>query len=66
MQVFEVKGMSCGHCVRAISKAIQQLDDNAQVDIDLGAGKMTVVSELPASEIIKVVFGEGYDAYEVK
>lgn len=66
MQVFEVKGMSCGHCVRAISKAIQQLDDNAQVDIDLGAGKMTVVSELPASEIIKVVFDEGYEAYEVK
>lgn len=66
MQVFDVKGMTCGHCVRAVTNAIQQLDDNAQVDIDLGAGRMTVVSELPANEIIKAVFDEGYEAYEVK
>lgn len=66
MQVFDVKGMTCGHCVKSVTHAIQQLDDNAQVDIDLGAGKMTVVSELPANEIIKAVFEEGYEAYEIK
>lgn len=66
MQRFDVKGMTCGHCVRAVTEAIKQLDDNAEVDIDLAAGKMTVVSELPATEIIKAVYGEGYEAYEAK
>ncbi|MFD1261259.1 heavy-metal-associated domain-containing protein [Entomomonas asaccharolytica] len=66
MQRFDVKGMTCGHCVRAVTEAIKQLDDDAEVDIDLAAGKMTVVSELPASEIIKAVYNEGYEAYEAK
>jgi len=66
MQQFDVKGMTCGHCVRAVTAAIQKLDEDAQVDIDLGAGRMTVVSELPATEIVKTVFDEGYEAYEVK
>lgn len=56
MQRFDVKGMTCGHCVRAVTEAIKQLDDDAEVDIDLAAGKMTVVSELPATEIIKAVY----------
>lgn len=66
MQKFDVKGMTCGHCVRAVTEAIKQLDDNAEVDINLAAGKMTVVSELPAAEIIKAVYSEGYEAYEAK
>ncbi|UYZ83766.1 heavy-metal-associated domain-containing protein [Entomomonas sp. E2T0] len=66
MQRFDVKGMTCGHCVRAVTEAIKQLDDDAEVDIDLAAGKMTVVSELPATEIIKAVYNEGYEAYETK
>lgn len=66
MQTFDVKGMSCGHCVRAVTEAIKKLDENAEVDISLASGKMTVVSELPAAEIIKTVFDEGYEAYESK
>lgn len=66
MQRFDVKGMTCGHCVRAVTEAIKQLDDDAEVDIDLAAGKMTVISELPAIEIVKAVFDEGYEAYEIK
>ena len=66
MQTFDVKGMTCGHCVRAVTEAIKKLDDNADVDINLASGKMMVVSELPAAEIIKAVFSEGYEAYESK
>lgn len=66
MQTFDVKGMTCGHCVRAVTEAIKKLDENAEVDINLAAGKMSVVSELPATEIVKAVFGEGYEAYESK
>ena len=31
MQKFEVSGMTCGHCVRAVTEAIHGLDAAAQV-----------------------------------
>ena len=31
MQQFKVSGMSCGHCVRAVTQAIKALDPAAQV-----------------------------------
>ena len=33
---FEVKDMTCGHCVGAITKALQAADKDARVEIDLG------------------------------
>ncbi|ACB34101.1 Heavy metal transport/detoxification protein [Leptothrix cholodnii SP-6] len=35
MIAFEVQDMSCGHCVASITKAVQALDAQAQVQIDL-------------------------------
>ena len=34
-QVFDVDGMSCNHCAKAVTKAVQQLDPQAQVQVDL-------------------------------
>ena len=36
MIAFEVKDMSCGHCVSAITQALQSADSTAKVEIDLG------------------------------
>lgn len=38
MQQFKVSGMSCGHCVRAITQAIQALEQTARVEVDLAGG----------------------------
>lgn len=35
MIAFEVKDMTCSHCVGAITKALQAADKNARVEIDL-------------------------------
>lgn len=35
MIAFEVNDMTCGHCVSTITKALQAVDKNAKVDIDL-------------------------------
>jgi copper chaperone len=35
MITFEVKDMTCGHCVSTITKALKSLDKDAQVDVDL-------------------------------
>ncbi len=34
---FEVQDMSCGHCVSAITRAVKEVDAEAQVKIDLGS-----------------------------
>lgn len=59
-QQFQVQGMSCGHCERAITRAVQQLDPQAQVHIDRSADQVTVHSEQPRAELARVIADEGY------
>ena len=42
MQTFNVEGMTCAHCERAVINAIQAHDANAKVDVDLGTGVVQV------------------------
>ena len=37
-QTFQVQGMTCGHCERAVTQAIQQVDPAATVQIDRASG----------------------------
>jgi copper chaperone len=30
-QTFQVKGMTCGHCVRAVTEAVKSVDQQADV-----------------------------------
>ena len=39
---FKVEGMSCQHCVSAVTNAIRERDAGAQVQVDLAAGKVVV------------------------
>lgn len=60
MQVFNVQGMTCGHCVKAVTRAVQQQDAQAQVEVDLAAQQVRVRSELQASRIAEAIREEGY------
>ena len=42
MIAFEVKDMSCGHCVATITQAIQRVDPQAKVQIDLSQHRVSV------------------------
>lgn len=44
---YQVKGMTCGHCVAAVSGEIGQLDGVRSVDVDLATGAVTVISDRP-------------------
>ena len=44
MTTLTVKGMSCGHCVKAITNAIKALDPQAKVDVDLAGGLVHATS----------------------
>lgn len=60
-QVFQVKGMSCGHCVRAVTQAVQALDPQAQVKVDLPTGRVTVNSTLSRTATAAAISEEGYE-----
>ncbi|MEH6352093.1 MULTISPECIES: heavy-metal-associated domain-containing protein [unclassified Pseudomonas] len=62
MQTFNVQGMSCGHCVKAITQALKSKDPAADVQIDLGAKTVQVQSSLPADVVLAAIKEEGYEA----
>ncbi|PRA30626.1 MULTISPECIES: heavy-metal-associated domain-containing protein [Pseudomonas] len=60
MQVFNVEGMTCGHCVRAVTQAVQSQDPAAEVKVDLAAKQVSVQSQLSAEVIAGLIREEGY------
>jgi copper chaperone len=58
----KVSGMSCGHCVRAVTEAIRERDPDARVAIDLPTGTIRAETRLPAAEVAALVAEEGYPA----
>ena len=63
MQVFSVEGMTCGHCVRAVTQAVQSQDPAASVKVDLAAKAVSVESSrLSADQVISLITEEGYSA----
>lgn len=60
-----VAGMTCGHCVSAVSEEIESLAGVENVEIDLNAGGISTVTitstqELSPSEIGEAVAEAGY------
>ncbi|MGI5178595.1 heavy-metal-associated domain-containing protein [Dactylosporangium sp. CA-152071] len=47
---YAVKGMTCGHCVQAVSTEVGKVPGVTDVRVDLEAGAVTVTSDGPADE----------------
>ena len=60
MQIFSVEGMTCGHCVRAVTQAVQAKDPAASVNVNLAAKEVGVESRLSPDEVISLISEEGY------
>jgi copper chaperone len=59
-QSFQVQGMSCGHCVNAVTQAVKMVDPQAEVKIDLASGKVDVQSQQDRAAIARAIEEEGY------
>jgi copper chaperone len=59
-QTFNVQGMTCGHCERAVTQAVKTLDPQATVSVDRTAGKVAVDSSQPREAIAAAIAEEGY------
>ena len=59
-QIFTVEGMTCGHCEKAVTKALLNLDAQAKVVIDRSQNKVEVESEQPREALAQAIVKEGY------
>ena len=59
-QTFNVTGMTCGHCEKAVTRAIKQVDPQAEVKIDRSQNRVEVQSQQPRETLAKAIAEEGY------
>ncbi|MEW6759873.1 MAG: heavy metal translocating P-type ATPase [Pseudomonadota bacterium] len=59
-----VDGMSCGHCVGRVTKAVQGVDEAARVTIDLPTRKVSVDSKAELASIAAAIDAAGYPVLE--
>lgn len=57
----QVEGMSCGHCINAVTKSVREVDGGAKVEVDLAARKVKVESTAALDRIKKAIEDAGYD-----
>lgn len=61
MIAFEVKDMTCGHCVSTITKALKGADKNAKVNIDLARRRVEIEpGASDAEELSDAIKDAGY------
>jgi copper chaperone len=57
-----ITGMTCGHCVAAVTKALQSVPGVESVEVNLEKGQGLIKGQAEAAQLIKAVESEGYEA----
>ena len=61
MIAFEVKDMTCGHCVSTITQAVKAVDRNAKVEIDLARHRVEIEpADADARALADAISDAGY------
>lgn len=58
---FILPTMTCGHCVKAVTEAVQALDPSAQVSIDLPSHRLQVATAQSAEAVKVALIDAGYE-----
>ena len=57
----EITGMSCGHCVAAVSRTLNALDGVGESQVEIGSAAVEFDSErVTAPQIAQAIADEGY------
>jgi copper chaperone len=57
---YHVEGMTCGHCVQTVTKAVLGVDGAANVNIDLASKRVEVETTAQADQIATAILDAGY------
>ncbi len=63
MPEINVKGMSCGQCAAAVTRALESLPGLSEVQVNLADGRVTYQSAGPVDpgELARVIKAAGYE-----
>ena len=57
----KVSGMTCGHCVSAVSRAVQAVPGAEDVAVDLDRGEIAVAGNPDPGAVRAAIAEEGYE-----
>jgi copper chaperone len=60
MYELQVEGMSCGGCVKSVTKSVQLIDSNAKVEVDLASKKVRVQTKSSLEAVTSAIDDAGY------
>ncbi|WP_066175732.1 copper chaperone CopZ [Bacillus marinisedimentorum] len=63
-KTLDVKGMTCGHCEKAVKNALLEIDGIASVEVSLDTGKVDVQFEdgkVTDAQMKEAIEDQGYD-----
>jgi len=63
---YDVKGMTCDHCVRSVTEEISELDGVSSVHVDLEAGTAVVIGDADPESVLAAVAEAGYEVSSVR
>ena len=62
MMDFQVTGMTCGHCEKAVIRAVRTVDPDARVTVDRSKDQVVVDSAADPDAVRRAIEAEGYAA----
>lgn len=60
MYELKVEGMTCGHCVKAVTDSVKALDQQAQVEVNLEQKKVRIDTRADINAVIAAINEAGY------
>lgn len=60
MLEFDIASLSCGHCVRAVTEAVHEVDPAARVDVDLAGKHVRVETQAERERLVAALVEAGY------
>lgn len=58
--LLKVEKMSCGHCVRAVTNAVHEVDPQANVEVSLAEGTVRITGTVTPDAATRAIVEEGY------
>lgn len=62
VHTFQVEGMTCQHCVKAVTEAVKAVDASAEVKVQLSSGVVQVTSAQSDDALMIAIAEAGYGA----
>lgn len=59
---FQVPSITCGHCARTITRALQSIDAQARIDIDIAGKLVTVHGALTGEQVVAALAAHDHAA----